>query len=64
MGAGRPAEFRQAYFDALFAAIRTFLDPLFAQRPLALSMYVEEAEGWKANTIHQRLQKAGVVHGA
>ena len=64
MGAGRPAEFRQTYFDALFAAIRTFLDPLFAQRPLALSMYVEEAEGWKANTIHQRLQKAGVVHGA
>ena len=58
MGAGRPAAFRQTYFDALFAVIRGFFDPLFAQRPLALSMYVEEAEGWKANTIHQRLQKA------
>lgn len=58
MGAGRPDEFRQTYFDALFAAIHSFFEPLFTLRPLALSMYVEEAEGWKANTIHQRLQKA------
>ena len=58
MGAGRPAEFRQNYFDALFASIHGFFEPLFTLRPLALSMYVEEAEGWKANTIHQRLQKA------
>ena len=58
MGAGRSAEFRKTYFDALFAAVRAFLEPVFAIRPFALSMYVEEAEGWKANTIHHRLQKA------
>lgn len=57
MGAGRTAEFRQRYFDALFAEIRTFLGDLPDLRPLALSLYVEEAEGWKANTIHQRLRK-------
>lgn len=58
MGVGRSVEFRQTYFDALFAAVRSFLEPMFTQRPLALSMYVEEAEGWKANSIHDRLKKA------
>ena len=58
MGAGRSAEFRKTYFEALFGTIRDFLEPVFAQRPFALSLYVEEAEGWKANTIHHRLQKA------
>lgn len=57
MGVGRSAEFRQSYFDSLFDAVRTCLEPVFIARPFALSMYVEEAEGWKANTIHQRLQK-------
>lgn len=55
MGVGRSVEFRQTYFDALFARILTFLGDLFARRPLALSLYVEEAEGWKHNSIHQRL---------
>ena len=57
MGVGRSAEFRQTYFDALFEAVRLSLAPIFHARPFALSMYVEEAEGWKANTIHQRLKK-------
>ena len=57
MGAGRPAEFRQRYFDALFERVSAFFGDLFERRPLALSMYVEEAEGWKKNTIHQRLKK-------
>jgi 5-carboxymethyl-2-hydroxymuconate isomerase len=58
MGAGRSAEFRQRYFDALFERIRLFFADLAAQRPLALSLYVEEAEGWKHNTIHLRLKRA------
>lgn len=57
MGAGRSAEFRKAYFDALFDRVRQFLGDLFEQRPLALSLYVEEAEGWKHNSIHKRLEK-------
>lgn len=58
MGVGRSAEFRKSYFDALFAAVRAYLEPVFARQPFALSLYVAEAEGWKANTIHHRLQGA------
>ncbi|MCJ2185857.1 5-carboxymethyl-2-hydroxymuconate Delta-isomerase [Novosphingobium beihaiensis] len=58
MGAGRSAEFRQRYFDALFERVSAFFGDLFERRPLALSMYVEEASGWKKNSIHQRLKKA------
>ena len=57
MGAGRSAEFRKAYFDALFDRVRLFLGDLFEQRPLAFTLYVEEAEGWKHNSIHKRLEK-------
>jgi len=57
MGAGRSEEFRQRYFDALFERITAHLRELSERRPLAVSMYVEEAEGWKYNTIHQRLKK-------
>lgn len=56
MGAGRSAEFRKTYFDRLFDRISVFLAPLFDQRPFALSLYVEEAEGWKKNSIHKRLK--------
>ncbi len=58
MGAGRPEEFRQRYFDRLFGRIADHLAELLAHRPLALSLYVEEASGWKKNTIHQRLKSA------
>lgn len=56
MGVGRSAEFRQRYFDALFARIQGFLGDLFDRRPLALSLYVVEVDGWKHNSIHQRLK--------
>jgi 5-carboxymethyl-2-hydroxymuconate isomerase len=56
MGVGRSEEFRQRYFDALFARIRDFLGDLFDRRPLALSLYVAEVDGWKHNSIHQRLK--------
>ena len=56
MGAGRTPDFRKAFFDALFERVRTHLGDLFDRRPLALSLYVEEAEGWKHNSIHRRLE--------
>ncbi|MDT0510228.1 5-carboxymethyl-2-hydroxymuconate isomerase [Novosphingobium sp. MMS21-SN21R] len=56
MGAGRSAAFRKVFFDALFDEIRNFLGDLFDRCPLALSMYVEEVEGWKHNSIHKRLK--------
>ncbi len=55
MGTGRTPEFRQRFFDALFARARGQLGDLFDRRPLALSMYVAQAEGWKHNSIHRRL---------
>lgn len=55
MGAGRDAAFKQAFFTRLFEAVKAYLGELFDRRPLALSLYVEEAEGWKHNSIHQRL---------
>lgn len=58
MGAGRPAEFRKVFFDAMFDRIRLQLGDLFDRRPVALSLYVVEAEGWKHNSIHQRLGKS------
>ena len=59
MGVGRSEAFRKAFFDQLFGAVCIFLGDLFDRRPTALSLYVEEAEGWKHNTIHQRLGKSG-----
>lgn len=58
MGVGRDAAIRQRFFDKLFARIREHLGDLFERRPLALSMYVAEAEGWKQNSIHARLAGA------
>ena len=57
MGAGRPAAFRQAFFDRLFEAMKQSLGELFERRPLGLTLYVDQAEGWKHNTIHRRLGK-------
>ncbi|WP_174279663.1 5-carboxymethyl-2-hydroxymuconate isomerase [Sphingomonas bacterium] len=57
MGVGRSEAFRRGFFDALFTRVRDLLGDLFARRPLALSLYVAEAEGWKHNTIHARLAR-------
>lgn len=56
MGAGRPEAFRRSFFDALFARVKAHLDDLFDRRPFALSLYVQEAEGWKHSSIHARLE--------
>lgn len=57
MGVGRSEAFRKAFFDQMFAAIRADIGDLFDRRPLALSLYVNKSDGWKHNTIHQRLAK-------
>lgn len=58
MGAGRPDAFRRRFFDALFEEVKTSLGDLFDRRPLGLSLYVREVEGWKHNSIHARLAKS------
>jgi 5-carboxymethyl-2-hydroxymuconate isomerase len=60
MGAGRPAEFKQAFFGALFSKIKAHCDDLFAKRSLALSLYVDEADeagSYKHSNIHMRFRK-------
>lgn len=59
MGVGRDAAFKQAFFTQMFDAVAASLGDLFERRPLALSLYVEESEGWKKNNIHQRLAAKG-----
>ena len=56
MGKGRSAEFRQTFFNQLFTAVREFIGDLPDRRPFGLTMYVDESEGWKLNTIHDRLK--------
>jgi 5-carboxymethyl-2-hydroxymuconate isomerase len=61
MAAGRPAEFRQRFFGALFEAVKAHFAPLMERRYLALSLYVEEtdeASSYKHNNIHARFRKA------
>ena len=61
MGAGRPAAFKQQFFEALFEKIKAHFAAIFASRYLALSLYVEEADeagSYKHNNIHTRFRKA------
>lgn len=55
MGVGRSEEFRKGFADQVFAAVKAQLGDLFDRRPLALSLYLTEAEGHKHNSIHKRL---------
>jgi 5-carboxymethyl-2-hydroxymuconate isomerase len=60
IGAGRPAEFKRAFFSAMFDKIKLKLEDLQSRRYLALSLYVEEFEeagGYKHNNIHDRFRK-------
>lgn len=61
MGAGRPADFKTRFFGDLFEQVKAHFAELYAQRYLALSLYVEEADeagSFKHNNIHTRFRKA------
>lgn len=57
IGAGREPDTIRHFFDGMFEKICDHLAPMFDKRPFALSQYVEEANGWKQNSIHRRLKK-------
>ena len=62
MAAGRPAEFKQAFFAGLFDQVKAHFADLYARRYLALSMYVEETDeagSFKHNNLHARFRKGG-----
>lgn len=61
MGAGRPPEFKRAFFAALFDKVKLHFADVYERRYLALSLYVEESDeggSFKHNNIHARFRSA------
>jgi 5-carboxymethyl-2-hydroxymuconate isomerase len=58
IGHGRTEAQRKSAGEQMFAAVSTHLDPLFATRPLALSLEIQELDpvlNFKRNNLHERL---------
>jgi 5-carboxymethyl-2-hydroxymuconate isomerase len=62
MGVGRSDAIQQRAGDAILAAARTHLAPLFAQAPLGLTVQIDESPGQvydgKHSTLHPLFNKA------
>jgi 5-carboxymethyl-2-hydroxymuconate isomerase len=59
IGEGRDLATRQRAGEQVFRALSTFLDPVFAKQPFALSFDIQindSAMSWKRNTIHDALK--------
>lgn len=62
IGAGRDAAFKQVFFGELFEIIKRHFAPLSAERYLALTLYVEEADegaSFRQNNIHLKFRPEG-----
>jgi 5-carboxymethyl-2-hydroxymuconate isomerase len=60
VGHGRPSDVRQRAGEELFAALTEHLDRLFGEAPLALSMYMQEADpeqSFKKNNLHEHVER-------
>jgi 5-carboxymethyl-2-hydroxymuconate isomerase len=60
IGAGRSEELKQEITEALFETIKSFFEPLFQKRYLALSIELyefHEKYSLKHNNIHKRFKK-------
>jgi 5-carboxymethyl-2-hydroxymuconate isomerase len=58
--APRPSEIKKEVGEALFAALRDFVQPIFDERPLALSLEIQEIDAefrWKHSNIRDYLAK-------
>jgi 5-carboxymethyl-2-hydroxymuconate isomerase len=56
IGHGRPLEVRQRAGERLFAALTAYLEPLFNERPLAISFNIQEFDpvlSYKKNNLHR-----------
>jgi 5-carboxymethyl-2-hydroxymuconate isomerase len=65
LGEGRDLATRKKAGEHVFAALSSFLDPVFAKSPFALSfdMQINDKEmSWKRNNIHETL-KVEAAHG-
>ncbi len=62
ISAGRPADFKKRFFGEMFDIVKAHFEKIFAERYLALSLYVEEADengSFKQNNIHRKFKAAG-----
>ena len=58
--APRPDEVKQKVGEALFEALKDFVQPVFDERPMALSLEIQEIDAglrWKQNNIRDYLAK-------
>ncbi len=60
VGHGRPIEVRRQAGERLFAALTEYLDPLFAETPLAISFNIQEFDpvlNFKKNNLHRYVEQ-------
>lgn len=60
VGHGRPIEVRRQAGERLFAALTEYLDPLFAETPLAISFNIQEFDpvlNFKKNNLHRHVER-------
>jgi len=60
IGAGRPADFRKAFFAAAFDIVAEHFRRESARRGLGITFYVDVADpdgSWKTNSIHAHMRK-------
>ncbi|MDS9469898.1 5-carboxymethyl-2-hydroxymuconate isomerase [Paracoccus sp. MBLB3053] len=61
IGAGRPADFRKAFFTQAFEIVTEHFAEETARRGLGITFYVDQADpegSWKTNSIHAHMAKA------
>lgn len=62
MGAGRSATVHQAVGTALLDVLKTWMDPLLAQRPVGVTLQIDESPGQvfdaKHSTLHPLFNKS------
>ena len=62
IGHGRPLDVQQRAGERLFAVLTAHLERLFAQRPLAISLNIQEFHpvlNFKKNNLHEYVRKRG-----
>lgn len=60
IGHGRPLDVRRQAGERLFAALTEYLDPLFAETPLAISFNIQEFDpvlNFKKNNLHRHVER-------
>ena len=60
IASGRAPEVKKAFFDDVFELLKAHLADLYAQRPLSITLYIEEipdGSSYKHNNLHARTSR-------